>query len=173
MPVPRFEAVLIAGATETAYTRAGSGRPVLMLFSDRRVAPVILEALATHARVLQPVLPDAVFARRGRPFRAWLRDFMDGLGVDRATLVADSPLAAATLGFAVREPDRVDALALLRRRSTLLSRRLQALVAGLEGQACALRVIALDPSETAERSASLVVESLRALLGDLETRRGG
>lgn len=173
MLLPRSEAVLIAGATETVYTRAGCGKPVLMLFPEGGVDPMIFPQLATRARVLQPVRPAAVYARRGYAFHAWLRDFTEGLGLDHATLVADTPLAASAMAFAVREPDRVNALAVLRRSAAPMSRRFEALAAQLNGSACVLRVIAVDPHETADRAAHVLVASIQALLSDLETRSGG
>jgi hypothetical protein len=51
--------------------------------------------------VIAPVRPAGV------PFSRWLRDLIDGLGLDRPYLVADGSIAGVALGFALVEEERV------------------------------------------------------------------
>lgn len=118
--LPGNEGVVQAGDVETRYRRAGQGPAVLLLgtheLGDARHAALFL-ALARAFRVTRPQ-PFPVDRPRGaraptRPVSAWLRGLMDGLGLERASIVADDAFGVVALGFATAEPDRVDRLVLL------------------------------------------------------------
>jgi hypothetical protein len=70
-----------AGAVETPYVRAGHGESVILVGA---VAPVEEDALflhlATRYRVFAPIV---VTSASCTSFDAWLRDFIDGLGLDQ------------------------------------------------------------------------------------------
>lgn len=48
-------------------------------------------------------------------FDAWLHAFLDGIGIPRTSLITDDFFAAATLGFALLDPERVYGVVLLTR----------------------------------------------------------
>ena len=107
---PRIaRATVCAGATTTDYLRAGCGPTVLLLGAD--VDSPLLSALAARFRVIAP-LPAADRAPPA-PFSAWLRDFLDGLGVVGASVVAEEGWALRALRFALTDPTRVERIALL------------------------------------------------------------
>lgn len=109
----------------TRYHRRGAGRPVLLLVVDppadpgrddvavpaaRAVAwPALADALAARFRTIEPEPP----APGASTFAAWLRDFLDGLGVDAAALVAAGRLGEAVLAFADSDAERVARVLLL------------------------------------------------------------
>lgn len=95
------EAVLLAGGLETPYRRAGHGPPVLLLVD--RID--LLEALAPHYRVIQPLrAPDDP---QGQDWPGWLRDVVDGLGLGRPAMVVDPGLAGTMQTLADSDPHRV------------------------------------------------------------------
>jgi pimeloyl-ACP methyl ester carboxylesterase len=117
-------AIVDTGVVSTPYTRAGAGRSVVLLATDTgagapRLAS-LLAPLATHFRVFAPELPDALSAdpEALAAFSCWLRDFLDGLGVSRASLVASETLASRALRFAASHGGRVDRVVLLVRESS-------------------------------------------------------
>jgi pimeloyl-ACP methyl ester carboxylesterase len=104
MTTPIHEAVLVTGAIETHYRRAGNGRPLLLLLpcnSADSAGKQLFEGLATRCRVIAPVQPPGV------PFSDWLRDLIDGLGLDRPYLIVDTSIAEVARGFAQVEDERV------------------------------------------------------------------
>lgn len=110
-PTP-VQAVLQTGAIETTYHRAGAGAPVLLLFAeglDDPVAARLFAALSGHFRVIAPVIPAGV------AFAPWLRDLIDGLGLDRPGLVSEESLASSSLQFTLGDPDRVAGFVAVRR----------------------------------------------------------
>ena len=107
---PTFSrASVCSGTVETAYRRAGRGDTIVALAArEWRGAPVLFPALAREFRLIVPELDrpnDAPGARP--PFAVWLTAFLDGLGLDRVTLLADERFAGAALGSALIEPGRV------------------------------------------------------------------
>ena len=107
-------ATVHAGAHATVYLRAGQGEPVVLLCARPRRP--LLATLAARFRVIAPELPrHALPPADGSPvpFSAWLRDFLDGLGVGRASVVAEERFALRTLNFALTDPTRVHRVALL------------------------------------------------------------
>jgi pimeloyl-ACP methyl ester carboxylesterase len=109
----RVEAVVQTGPTETRYLRAGKGAPVLLLFHGGAVAAVasqLLETLVSEFRLLLPALTGngSDVADAGQEsFSAWLRNFMDGLGVDRFAVITTISYAEAIAAFATTDPDRI------------------------------------------------------------------
>jgi hypothetical protein len=118
-PPPAIEAVVQTATIETIYRRAGRGPQVLLVAADGEGEPLgraLFRTLAERFRVVAPcyVPPEGT----GRaPDRAavgvWLRDVIDGLGLDRPGIVADETFAGAAVEFASAEPDRVGRLAVI------------------------------------------------------------
>lgn len=108
-------AVLQTAATETTYHRAGVGPPVLLLYAQALVDPLgaaLFAALATRWRVIAPELPAGVGgAGGGLAVTAWLRDLIDGLGLERPSVVADEWFAGPLLGFVLMDRERVGGVA--------------------------------------------------------------
>lgn len=118
----RLYAVVHAGPSATRYARSGSGTTVVLLLTrllDHDPVGAALFAETSKAfRVIAPELPARDYSARVEELRevaAWMRDFMDGLGIDRAVLVMDEALALSTLGFTLGEADRIAGIALLAR----------------------------------------------------------
>jgi pimeloyl-ACP methyl ester carboxylesterase len=104
MTTPFHEAVLVSGATETHYRRAGAGTPLLLLFPSNTANSLdkqLFVGLAKRCRVIAPLRPPGV------PFSSWLRDLIDGLGLDCPYLVVDESIIGVALGFALLEQERV------------------------------------------------------------------
>jgi pimeloyl-ACP methyl ester carboxylesterase len=118
--------IIDAGAVSTEYLRAGSGEPVLLLAAPDEPGDLrhrTLQALAPSFRVIVPGPPAAADAgthplsASGGPvaFSAWLRDFLDALGVAEAAMVVEGRLAVPVLDFALRHPGRIGRLAVIHR----------------------------------------------------------
>lgn len=108
-----FRAVVRAGSTVTSYERTGAGHPVLLLVGpDADIATpfwlAIRKAIGAQFRLM---VPDP--APSGNDLGEWLGGFLDGLGVSRASLVADEQVGVAVIGFALLAPDRVSRLVLV------------------------------------------------------------
>ena len=101
------------------YETVGAGEPVVLLhagIADRRMWDRQLEAIAERYRVLR-------FDRRGfgrssltdGPYAHHedLRGLLDGLGIERASLVGCSMGGAAAIDFALRYPERIRAMVLV------------------------------------------------------------
>ena len=67
----------------------------------------LLANLVLTERVFAPLVPTHV------PFAEWLRDFLDGLGLNDVKLVADTAIASRALEFAAGERLRVSSVSLL------------------------------------------------------------
>jgi pimeloyl-ACP methyl ester carboxylesterase len=125
----RVEAVVQTGPVETRYVRAGRGAPVLLLFNDDAAgaaASQLLEAMVSEYRLVLPALDGhgCASSRAGRDsFCAWLRDFMDGLGIDRFAVIAASVYAGAIAAFTATDPDRIEAVIVLGTSSPVLAAR--------------------------------------------------
>ena len=101
-----------AGTTVTSYERTGAGNPVLLLVGpDADIATpfwqAIRRAIGAQFRL---VVPDP--APTG-DLSGWLGGFLDGLGVEGASMVADEKVGVAVIGFALLAPDRVSRLVLV------------------------------------------------------------
>lgn len=108
-------AVLTARGVDTSYARMGAGPPLLLLRADGGddTAAPIVAALAARFRVIAPLRPASIDPEATGALAAWLRDLVDGLGIECLGLVADAVLGPAALAFAVDDPLRVTRLAVL------------------------------------------------------------
>lgn len=119
VPADLVRACVVSGELNTVYYRAGRGEPLLVLVADPSLLLALLSALPRHIRALAPEPPRMVLAadraidRETGAFTAWVRSFLDALGLQRTAVVADDAFARAALGFARADPDRVSRLVLL------------------------------------------------------------
>lgn len=108
-------ATAYAGASATDYAHAGRG-PTVVLIGSRLDHP-LFTALAAQFRVVAPHLPcraaDPGADAPAPPFSAWLRDFLDCLGIARASLVIEEPFGVGALQFCLTDATRVDRVVLL------------------------------------------------------------
>jgi hypothetical protein len=115
--------------------------------------PELVEALASAGRVIIPETPDGE-----DDFLPWLRDFLDGVGVPSAALVAMDGLCVRALGFASLEGERVRALVLVPREAAA-----GATLAGeppsVEGGAA--RVLVVRGDEAPDEAIARILEFLR------------
>jgi pimeloyl-ACP methyl ester carboxylesterase len=116
-----IQAIVHTARSETVYRRAGTGLPVLLLAERNggEDADAVFAALAAGYRVVAPVaaaVPDGVRCGAGAGVVdavAWLRDLIDGLGLDRPIVVADAAFAGHATELALVDPHRVRRLVLL------------------------------------------------------------
>lgn len=118
-----IEAVVQTTDTETVYRRAGKGAPVLLLVAGSGsgvLERTLLHTLSEHFRVFAPRFPpraNGAVPSAGETatvdVSAWLRDLIDGLGLERPSIVADESLGIAALSFALLDPERVDRLVMV------------------------------------------------------------
>ena len=91
------------------YRRVGAGRPLVVL---RRTSDALwpeLEAdLVTRFRVFTPELSSDC-----ADLAAWVGDFLEGVGLDRVTLLAADPCCLAALEVALLDGYRVERLVLV------------------------------------------------------------
>lgn len=97
---------------DTHYMRAGRGTPVVLLTAASETAELLIAAFPRSFRVMAPILASADDARTP-DFPSWLRHFLDALGLPRASIIVDPPLAADALGYTLQEPDRIDRIVFL------------------------------------------------------------
>ena len=107
-------AVLTAGGIDTTYARCGSGEPLLLL-SERGdpASDDLARALAARFRVIIPTVDVSRDRWTPRQCAAWLRDLLDGLGIESAFIVAAEGMASSALSFAGSDPLRVRRLAVV------------------------------------------------------------
>jgi hypothetical protein len=104
-----IEALLQSGDRATPYVRAGEGEVVLLVRSvpvGEIAASPLFVRLARRRRVIGAAAPSGADAE-------WLRDLIDGLGLDRPELMGDRGLAALLVAFAQDHPERVGWVTLL------------------------------------------------------------
>jgi pimeloyl-ACP methyl ester carboxylesterase len=108
-------ACVVVGCNDTQYRSAGRGDAVVLLAADPATATALLERLPRRLRVLAPdMMPKGVVGPEAADrFDEWLHGFLDALGIPRTSLITDSFFAAATLGFALLDPDRVNGVVFL------------------------------------------------------------
>lgn len=128
----RLYGVVDAGSASTPYVRAGSGSTVVLLLARAldvdATGSALFAELSTCYRVIAlqlPAIPTSTCAGERNEIASWLRDALDGLGIDRANLVMDDELVCSTLSFTVADSARIAAI-------VLLSREAHAPVADLE-----------------------------------------
>lgn len=96
MAAQTVEALVQIGAVETRYQRAGQGSPLILLRAEYAGADPLFERLATAFKVIAPELSSC---RDASCFEDWLRELVDGLGLDqpRVVVAADSVQALRDL----------------------------------------------------------------------------
>lgn len=103
------EAVVQAQGMETHYVRAGRGPAVLLLRTGGgNAADPLFVRLTTEFRVIAPVVP-AVPSLAG-----WIRDVIDGLGLDRPSILADAMLDRRIALGVLTDEERASRVAVLR-----------------------------------------------------------
>jgi pimeloyl-ACP methyl ester carboxylesterase len=93
------------------YRRAGTGRPVLVLRSSLEPHPFwaeLDEALVGAFRVLTPDVPTAAM-----DVAAWIHGFLEGVGLERVTIIADDSLCIAALEMVLLNADQVERMVLV------------------------------------------------------------
>jgi pimeloyl-ACP methyl ester carboxylesterase len=93
------------------YRRVGAGRPLVVLrgaADGDALWPELDAPLAARFRVLVPELPEGC-----DDLAAWIGAFLEGVGLDRVTLLAAEPCCLAALEVALLDPHRVERLALV------------------------------------------------------------
>lgn len=103
-PLIETMAEVRVGDVVTRYRRSGSGRPVVLLDAPRDVesaAADLTELLSRRFRVLVPDLPDGQV-----DLAAWLRDFLEALGLERAAVVVADRVGIAALNLALLDTDQ-------------------------------------------------------------------
>lgn len=112
-------ATVYAGPNETDYAHAGRGAAVVLIGS--RLNQPLFAALAVHFRVIVPEMPCRIAVpgthAPSPPFSAWLRDFLDCLGIARVSVVAEESYALRALQFCLNDAT-VDRVVLLTRDAT-------------------------------------------------------
>ena len=109
-PSDSFAQVRSADYT-TRYIRVGAGQPVVIVdatMDPGALWPELISRLAEGGRVILP----EVQGGQDR-FIAWLRSFLDGMGLPPVTLVATGQLCLCALEFALLETERVRRLVLV------------------------------------------------------------
>lgn len=111
-----------AGTAETQYLRAGDGHPVVLLHGAASAAEpwaALVGPLSARFRVILPLEirhqePNAIGSEPdGTGSFIWLRDFLDGLGLQRVSLIGGGEGETLAVDFAREEPERVEQLVLL------------------------------------------------------------
>lgn len=114
-------AVTVNG-TRIAYLDIGSGPPVILIHGfggSMWQWEYQQAALASHYRVITPDLPGSGLSDKPDiaytpdEMVAFVRGFMDALGIQKAAFVGNSMGAGLVIGMAVAHPDRVDRLVLI------------------------------------------------------------
>ncbi len=118
--IPRARTVPAHGV-DTFYLEAGDGPPVVLLHglgaTNSSMLPTLADLSHDH-RVVAPDLPG--FGESGKPLRpyhpafyaAWLHDFLDAAGIERAVLVGNSMGGRIAIEMGLRHPARVERLVL-------------------------------------------------------------
>ena len=95
------------GPVEIAYSRGGRGSP-LVLVADQALQELFEPLLSGHFCVISPV--EAASPRRNA---AWLRGFLDALGLPPPRVVADAEGSAAPIELMLEDPGALDKFAVL------------------------------------------------------------
>ena len=107
---------------KTAYLTAGDGYPVVCLHGAGAGAVTWYPSMGTIAKNFHVVVPDILgYGESDKPdapydrpyFSAWLKDFLDTLGITKAHVVGLSQGGAIALQFALENPQMVDKLVLV------------------------------------------------------------
>ena len=91
------------------YRRAGAGRPLIILRGSADALWPELDAhLVTRHRVVTPALPPDC-----ADLAAWVGGFLEGVGLERVTLIATDPCCLAALELALLDGQRIERLVLV------------------------------------------------------------
>jgi pimeloyl-ACP methyl ester carboxylesterase len=93
------------------YRCAGAGRPILVLRSSAEPHALWIElddALVARFRVLTPDVPCAEI-----DVAFWMRHFLEGVGLERVTVIADDSLCIAALEMALLNADQIERMVLV------------------------------------------------------------
>jgi pimeloyl-ACP methyl ester carboxylesterase len=93
------------------YHRAGVGRPLVLLRSAAdpdALWPELEEQLVAHFRVLTPELPPDC-----EDVAAWVKGFLEGVGLDRVVIVAADPCCLSALELALLGAQQIERLVLV------------------------------------------------------------
>jgi pimeloyl-ACP methyl ester carboxylesterase len=93
------------------YHRAGAGRPLVLLraAADRdSIWPELDAHLVARFRVFTPELPPDC-----GDVAAWMKDFLEGVGLDRVPLIAADPCCLSALELALLGADQIERLVLV------------------------------------------------------------
>ncbi|MHB1297119.1 MAG: alpha/beta fold hydrolase [Gemmatimonadaceae bacterium] len=109
------QGAVLVGDVETTYRRMGAGEPVVVLgfqVDDGGRLESGLEALAARYRVIVPgkmgIAALAGSRREGVvPFAAWLRGFLEGLGIGHAGVVVTPGMAVDVRSYAAAFPGQL------------------------------------------------------------------
>jgi pimeloyl-ACP methyl ester carboxylesterase len=115
-PPAIIEATVHTPHSATVYRRAGRGAPVLLLAGRQaraRLEAELMPVLAAHFLAIAPETDGANAAASGAAEAGRLRDLIDGLGLERPSIVVDETFGVAALGFAIADPERVRRLIVL------------------------------------------------------------
>jgi pimeloyl-ACP methyl ester carboxylesterase len=120
------------------YHRTGAGRPIVVLrvASDESLWPELDQCLACAFRVLTPEVPDT-----STGIARWLGGFLEGVGLDRITLVASDGFCLPALELVLLGADQVERLVLVPAGPAVESTLDGTLATSLEGGAVPLLVI--------------------------------
>lgn len=146
-------ATLRSGGLETHYRNAGTGHPVLLLGDAATMSAAarqLFERLSHRFRVIRPDPPRCADAGTGggeaTSIAAWLRGVIDGLGLDRCAILAESPMSLPAMWFAFTDPHRVTRLVLLVPEGPDPALPVQVALRTMERTAQSIMLIRLDPT---------------------------
>jgi 4,5:9,10-diseco-3-hydroxy-5,9,17-trioxoandrosta-1(10),2-diene-4-oate hydrolase len=120
--VPVEQKTVHAGNIKTNYLEAGKGQPLIFLHGAGAGAVTwykTIGPLSSHFHVIAPDVvgygeSDKPSAPYDRPyFSAWLKDFADELGVEKASVVGNSQGGAIAIQYTLDNPHKVDRLVLV------------------------------------------------------------
>ena len=108
------------GGTSTRYMKAGEGPPLVLLHGVGTSSLEWNRAMSALARGRSVYAPDLLQPERGdhagyspSSLAAFVAEFLDALGIERASVVGNSLGGLVALRFALSCPSRVDALGLV------------------------------------------------------------
>ena len=134
---------------------------MLLLFPagvDDALGGALFERLAQRYRVVAPVVPARV-GGAGIPLSRWLREVIDGLGLEQPTVVADESFAGALLGFSLVDPARIGNLIAICREDAD-----PASSSGMLQSTRGLLVLAVDAASDPATSADAAVAEIAAFV---------
>jgi pimeloyl-ACP methyl ester carboxylesterase len=113
---PIVRAAVHAAGTRMGYWRGGSGPAVLLVHAwaaDADEHAPWLRALAARLRLFAPYPAVSESDEGEQSLSLRLRHFLDGVGLERVSVIADQASAAEVLWLALAEPERIARIALV------------------------------------------------------------